>query len=117
MKKILSAVAAVAIAAAGIGAATVALAGPAPAGAKDQPFFANVHWDDDFDDRRRYGPMPMPDIDAIKRAGIVHVVEVERDDGRIEVEGFDAQGREIKVIMDRQGQRVLSVRRDQHWDD
>lgn len=117
MKKILPAVAVVAIAAAGIGAATVALAEPAPAAARNQPYFANVHWDDDLDDRRRYGPMPVPNADAIKRAGIIHLVEVERDDGRIEVEGFDAQGREIKVVMDRQGRRVLSVRRDQHWDD
>ena len=116
MKKILVTVAAVAIGGAGIGAATVALAGPAPAGAKDQPFFANDHWDDDFDDRRRYGPMLVPDANAIKRAGIVDVVEIERDDGRLEVEGFDAQGREIKVIMDRQGKRVLSVRRDRDWD-
>ena len=116
-KKILSAVAIIAIGAAGIGAATIAVAEPAPAGAKSHPFFANAHWDDDFDDRARYGPMPVPNVDAIKRAGIVHLIEVERDDGRIEVEGFDAQGREIKAVMDRQGKRVLSVRRDQHWDD
>lgn len=117
MKKILTAVALVAVGAVGIGAGSIALAGPAPAAARGQPFFANVHWDDDFDDRRRYGPMPVPNADAIKRAGIVHLVEIERDDGRIEVEGFDAQGREIELIMDRQGQRVLSVRRDRQWDD
>lgn len=116
-KKILSAIAVVAMGATGVGAATVAWAGSAPAGARSQPFFANVHWDDDFDDRRRYGPMPVPNADALRRAGIVHLVEVERDDGRIEAEGFDAQGREIKVIMDRRGQRVLSVRRDRHGDD
>lgn len=116
-KKILSAAAVLAIGAAGAGAATVALAGPAPAGTRNQPFFANTHWDDDFEDRGRYGPMPVPNADAIKKAGVVHLVEIERDDGRIEAEGFDAQGREIKVVMDRQGQRVLSVRRDQHWDD
>jgi len=115
MKKILSAIAIAVVGS--TAAASSALAGPAPAAAKDQPFFANVHWDDDFDDRRRYGPMPVPNADAIKRAGIVHLVEVERDDGRIEVEGFDAQGHEIKLVMDRKGQRVLSARRDQYPDD
>ena len=117
MKKILSVAAIAAAATAGLAVASGALAGPAPTAAKNQPFFANVHWDDDFDDRRRLGPMPVPNADAIKRAGIVHVVEIERDDGRIEVEGYDAQGREIELVMDRQGQRVLSVRRDRHWDD
>ena len=115
MKRIL---AAVAIAGVGAGiAATAAFAEPAPAAAKGQSFFANVHWDDDFDDRRRYGPMPVPNADAIKRAGIVDVVEIERDDGRIEVEGFDARGRKIELRMDRRGQRVLSVRRDADRDD
>lgn len=114
MKRILSALAIVAV---GAAAASAALADPAPAGAKGEPFFANVHWDDDLDDRRRFGPMPVPNADAIKRAGIAQVVEVERDDGRIEVEGYDAQGRKIELRMDRRGQRVLSVRRDTEWDD
>ena len=42
---------------------------------------------------------------------------MERDDGRIEVEGFDAQGREIKLTMDRAGKRVLSSRIDRDRDD
>ncbi|BAV66677.1 MULTISPECIES: hypothetical protein [Sphingomonadaceae] len=111
---------AVALGAAGVGGivvASTALAEPVPAAAKNQPFFANAHWDDDFDERRRFGPMRVPNVDAVKRAGIVDVVEIERDDGRLEVEGFDAQGREITLHMDRRGQRVLSVRRDRDWDD
>lgn len=117
MKRIVSAIAIVA-ACAGGGAVTVAaLAESAPATAKNQSFFANAHWDDDFEDRRRFGPMPMPNVNAIKRAGIVDVVEIERDDGRLEVEGYDAQGRKIKLHMDRRGERVLSARRDRDWDD
>jgi hypothetical protein len=114
MKKILSAAAMAAACAAAIAVTSGALAGPAPTAAKSHPFFANAHWDDDWEDRRRYGPMPVPNIDAIKRAGIVHVVEIERDDGLIEVEGYDADGRKIELVMDRQGQRVLSVKRDRH---
>ena len=102
------------LAAAGLAvASTAALANsPAPAGANGQPFWAGVEWDDDDDDRRRLGAMPLPNAELLKRAGIVRVKEVERDDGRIEVEGVDRNGRELKVYMDARGQRVLNVRRD-----
>lgn len=116
MKKMLTVLAA-AVVGSMAAVATVAIAQSAPAAAKNQPFFANAHWDDDFEDRRRYGPMPVPNADAIKRAGIVDVVEIERDDGRIEVEGFDSRGRKIELYMERSGQRVLSIRRDTDWDD
>jgi hypothetical protein len=114
MKRFVAAMAVIGI---GTAAATAVLAGPAPAAAKDQPIFAGAHWDDDDDDRRRYGAMSLPNADAIRRAGIVDIVEVERDDGRIEVEGYDAQGRRLELHMDRQGQRVLSQRRDRDRDD
>jgi hypothetical protein len=45
------------------------------------------------------------------------VKEIEFDDGLIEVEGFDAQGREIKLYMDRDGKKILSKRVDDCWDD
>lgn len=108
----------------GIGAASAALAGPSAAAlaeAVKDPLYAATHWDDDDDDRfnrlRQASPMPVPDAAAIRRAGIVRVKEVERDDGRIEVEGYDAQGREIDLIMDAAGKRVLSTRREHRWDD
>ena len=108
----------------GIGAATAALAGPtavALADAAKDPIYAATHWDDDDDDRyhpqRRVSPMPVPDAAAIRQAGIVRVKEVERDDGRIEVEGYDAQGREIEVVMEAGGKRVLATRVDHRWDD
>lgn len=111
-----------AIAAAGMIAATasVAAADPAPRGVvQDRGYWAGVDWDDDDDDRRRYGPMPVPSVEALRRAGMVRVEEVERDDGRIEVEGRDARGRELKIVMDARGQRVLSARidRDDDYDD
>ena len=81
--------------------------------------YAHADWDDDDDDGRRYGRMPRPDMGSLRAVGIVRVTEVERDDGRIEVEGRDARGREIDVLMDAQGRRVLDVRRDSddRWDD
>lgn len=92
---------------------TAALAADlAPAGAQGNAFWANVHWDDDDDDLRRAGPMPLPSAEALKAAGMVRVVEVERDDGQLEIEGFDAQGRELEIEMDATGQEVLSVKHD-----
>ena len=98
-------------------AATAAIAAaPAPAGAANDPFWAHVHWDDDDDDhhisQRAAVPMLIPDADAIRRAGMAVVHEVERDDGLIEVEGLDASGRELDIKMDAQGKRVISVRHD-----
>lgn len=84
----------------------------APAGAQGQPFWANVHWDDDDDELRRLGPMPLPSEQALKAAGVVRVVEVERDDGQLEIEGYDADGRELDIKMDATGQQVLSVKHD-----
>lgn len=107
----------------GIGAATAALAGPTAAALADaakDPIYAATHWDDD-DDRyhpqRQVSPMPVPYAAAIRQAGIVRVKEVERDDGRMEVEGYDARGREIKLVMDAAGKRVLATRVDHRWDD
>lgn len=106
----------IALAAAGVVAtsAAAAVAHPvaAPSGAQGQAYWANVQWDDDHDDRARLGAMPLPDAAALKRAGMVRVVEVERDDGFIEVEGYDAKGRELDIRMDAKGTRVLSVERD-----
>ena len=110
----------------GIGAASAALAGPTAAAlaeAVKDPLYAAAQWDDDDDDTGRFSPqrqaspMPVPDAAAIRAAGIVRVKEVERDDGRIEVEGHDAQGREIELFMDATGKRVLSAQRDHRQDD
>lgn len=93
--------------------ATAALAdGYQPAAAKGQTYWAGTEWDDDDDDRRRYGAMPVPNANALKRVGLVKIKEVERDDGYIEVEGYNARGEEVEVRMDARGQRVLSVDRD-----
>lgn len=75
-------------------------------------FWAGAHWDDDDDDHRVRGPIPRPSEAALRKAGLVRVTEVERDDGRIEVEGYDAQGRELDVTMDTKGQKVLRVEHD-----
>lgn len=116
MKRI-AAIAAIAVLS--IGAGSVAMAEPtqAPKAAKADPLFASAHWDDDdnddnFNPNRKVTPMPMPDTAAIRKAGIVRVTEVERDNGRIEVEGYDAQGREVEVYMDAAGKRVLHSRID-----
>ena len=89
----------------------------APAGAQDDRYWAGVDWDHDDDDYRRGGALPLPDARALKRAGMVSVHEVERDDGSIEVEGRDARGRELNVRMDQTGKRVLSKRLEDRWDD
>lgn len=119
---------AVIAAAAAAGAAFAAPAVPAPAAssvtqaAPSNGDWAGVRFDDDDDDRRRYGPMPRPNREALRAAGMTRIDEVERDDGRLEVEGWDAEGREIEVHMDLRGQRVLHVDRDDdrrgdRWDD
>lgn len=110
------------ITAIGIGTSSVVFAGgsPAPKSAQNNPLFASAQWNDDDDlhnTRGQVTPMPVPDVAAIRRAGIVRVMEVERDDGRIEVEGHDAQGRKIELHMDRMGKRVLSSRLDNDRDD
>jgi hypothetical protein len=105
------------------GAATAAVpAGPgAPRGQPANDFWAHAEWDDDSDQRRRFGPMPRPDVRALRAAGFAGVTGVDRDDGRIEIEGFDADGRPLEAIMDIRGRRVLRVWRDldlwDRWDD
>ena len=112
------------IAVLGIGAGSAAFADAKPAASQSKldSIFASAHWDDDDDDDilkpgRKASPMPVPDADAIRRAGIVRVTEVERDDGQIRVEGFDAQGRKLELFMGRDGKRVLNSRVDYDWDD
>ena len=103
-----------------VGTSPVAEVVPASARQAATDPFAYTDWDDDADDRRRYGAMPRPDIRALNRAGIVHVTDVERDDGQLEIEGYDAQGRRMEARMDLQGQRVLRAwheRDDDRWDD
>lgn len=127
MKLALPLIAAASLTLGGIGAVAFAQAPavPAPAPAKPAPppakpapasdMWANVHWDDQ-DGPRRAGPMPKLNSEALRRAGIVKVREVERDDNRIEVEGWDAQGHEVEVKMDSSGQRVLRVKVDRDDD-
>ncbi len=53
--------------------------------------------------------------DAIRIAqenGVASVTEVDRDDGKWEVEGRDADGREIEVDVDATSGAVLKVERD-----
>lgn len=107
-----------AFAAVAVGGVAVA----APVSTSTQPglgdvFWASARWDDDDAADRRFRatparPMPRPDQAALRAAGVTRVTEVERDDGRIEVEGRDAQGRELEVKMDAAGKKVLRVERD-----
>lgn len=117
---------ALALATGGIGATVAVAAIPtttAPtavssAPAQDDRTWDGVRWDDDTDDRQVRGPIPRPNVDALRRVGMVRIVEVERDDGHLEVEGYDRQGREIDVKMDASGRQVLAVDRDDdRWDD
>ncbi len=103
---------------AGVAATSAAvIAHPGPAGAQGDAFWANARWDDDDDHRQSAGSMPVPDADVVRQAGIVRVTEVERDDGHLEIEGYDATGRELEIRMDVEGRRVLSVRHDDDGDD
>lgn len=103
-----------------LGAAVAAPSASAQAQSTSDAFWARAQWDDDDDDGRRAGPIPRPDAAALRAAGIVSVREVERDDGRLEIEGRDARGREIDVLMDAKGRKVLTSRVDRdddRWDD
>lgn len=113
-----------------LGAAATLIVGTAafaaPGATSSQPgrgdmMFADTRWDHDDDDGFRTAarkPIPRPDAAALRAVGVVKVVEVERDDGRLEVEGRDAQGHELDVKMDRDGKKVLRVKRDDdRWDD
>ena len=44
--------------------------------------------------------------------GIVKITEIERDDGKWEIEGRDAQGREIEIDTDGQTGKVVKFERD-----
>lgn len=79
-------------------------------------FWSSAEFENDDDDNRRYGNLPRPSRAALSGIGITRVLEVEWDDGRIEVEGLDARGREVDVIMDRTGQRIIR-HKVERWDD
>ncbi len=51
-------------------------------------------------------------IEIAKQQGLVTVKEVDRDDGKWEVEGTDASGREIEVDIEISSGKVLKVDRD-----
>ena len=51
-------------------------------------------------------------IEIAKQQGMVKVDEVDRDDGKWEVEGKDASGREIEVDIDANSGSVIKVKRD-----
>ena len=110
-----------AIAAAAIGAVSLTVAGSSVASAsgRDDSKSSSRSWDDDGRQysQHRKASLPVPNAEVVRRAGIVQVKEIERDDGRLEVEGYDAQGREIKLYMDRNGKNVISIRRDDRGDD
>lgn len=104
------------------GAAVAApVADPAATRPAADGFWTHARWDDDYDDRRRYGPMPRPDQAALRSIGVVRVLEVERDDGRLEIEGVDRRGRHVDVLMDAAGRQVLGWKFDRddddRWDD
>jgi hypothetical protein len=65
------------------------------------------------DDDARGGALRVSEAQAVRIArgyGMVRVTEVERDDGGWEVEGRDRRGREVKVTINRLG-RVTKVER------
>jgi len=51
-------------------------------------------------------------VQIARNEGMVNVEEVDRDNGHWEVEGRDAQGREIEVKIDLRTGAVLKVERD-----
>lgn len=62
---------------------------------------------------RCIGPVSAEEAIRIARtAGLARVKEVECDDGKWEVEGYDAAGREIEVEVDPRSGRILKVERD-----
>lgn len=79
-------------------------------------FWGSAEIEHDDDDNRRYGALPHPSRNALADIGMVRVLEVEWDDGLIEIEGVDARGREIDAVMDRTGQRVIR-HKVERWDD
>jgi uncharacterized membrane protein YkoI len=74
------------------------------------PLFATPAMGDD--DRCR-GPITAEEAMRIARtAGLMRVEEVDCDDGKWEVEGQDARGREIEVEVSARSGRILDVDRD-----
>ncbi len=51
-------------------------------------------------------------IEIAKQQGLVTVEEVERDDGKWEVEGKDVSGREIEVDIDARSGQIVKIERD-----
>ena len=51
-------------------------------------------------------------IEIAKQQGIVTVEEVDRDNGKWEVEGKDISGKEIEVDIDARSGQVIKVERD-----
>lgn len=65
------------------------------------------------DERCDRGPVRAEQaIEIARGAGVALIKELECDDGRWEVEGRDARGREIEVEIDPRTGRVLKVERD-----
>lgn len=65
------------------------------------------------DHDRCRGPVSAQDAVWIARsAGLIHVAGVECDDGRWEVEGRDARGRDMEVEIDRRTGHILDIERD-----
>lgn len=65
------------------------------------------------DERCDRGPVHAEQaIEIARGVGVALIKELECDDGRWEVEGRDARGREIEVEIDPRTGRVLKVERD-----
>lgn len=79
-------------------------------------FWASAEFEHDDEDNRRYGALPRPSRSALARVGMVRVLNVEWDDGLVEVEGVDEHGREIDAVMERSGERVIR-HKVERWDD
>ena len=59
------------------------------------------------------GPVSIEDVRAMALdKGIVKIEEVELDDGLWEVEGYDANGREIEMKVDAASGNIIKLERD-----
>jgi uncharacterized membrane protein YkoI len=59
------------------------------------------------------GPVSIDDVRAMAfDKGIVKIEEVELDDGMWEVEGYDANGREIEMKVDAASGNIVKLERD-----
>lgn len=50
-------------------------------------------------------------LEIARKHGLVHLKEIERDDGKWEVEGTDAEGREIEIEVDLRTGEVVDIER------